>query len=142
MKKQKSVREAILDGSFNLKVYNEVNYINPKKKKLEELQCWKQFYLNRCTDGTGNQVEIINKRTNQPMMVDISVNRKVPFQDWMFYPKFRGEVFSFIHKYREQGNGKYLKTSKDLKDDESAYFLELDIKLLQDSQREYFKNRK
>ena len=137
--KTKTIRESILDGTFNLKGYNEVaefNYIHPKQKGIENLESWKRFYLNRCTDGTGVQVETINKKTNQSMMVDVQVSRKVPFLDHMFIPKYKGEPFSFIHNYKERGEWKYIKTSKDKLDDALCFTVELDIKRFWDKNQE------
>lgn len=136
--KQKSVRESIMDGTFNLKQYNEINYINPKLKELQNLQSWKQFYLNRCTDGTGNKVEIVNQRTNQPMMVDVQVSRKVPFRDYMYISKINGEMFNFSGI---SVTGRYLNTTKDVKDEEAAYFIDNEIKILQEQQRDYYTNK-
>ena len=118
----KSIREQILDGTFVL-----AKEPNAQQKKIENLQSWKAFYLNRCTDGTGNKVEVMNHKTNKPMLVDIQVSRKVPFQDWMFIPRFEGKPNSFTHKYMENGNGKYLKTSKDSEDEQSAFFIEKEV---------------
>lgn len=137
--KTKTIRESILNGTFNLKEYNEINYINPNLKKLQNLQSWSQFYKNRCTDGTGIKTEITNQKTGLQMMVDVNISRKTPFRDYMYVAKVKGELSSFSGV---QGSGQYLKTTKDLKDEESFYFLDGEIRLLQEQQKSYYNNKR
>ena len=84
--KNKTIRQLIEEGSFNINEYNvfqKENYIDSRKKHSDNLKSWQSWYGDKCNSGV-KQMKPDWRNNNQMKEFDEIVTRKNPMYSWHF----------------------------------------------------------